>query len=55
MSNRAIWDIRKRHVWLATPGKGKRMKRRERVRVGLQQALDRKSPAEKTAEPPPES
>lgn len=45
MSNRAVWDIRKRHVWLATSVKGKRMKRRERVRVGLQAALDRKAPA----------
>jgi hypothetical protein len=51
MSNRAIWDIRKRHVWLATPRKSKSMKRSERVRVGLQQALDRKAPAETPSEP----
>lgn len=43
MSNRALWDVRKRHVWLSTPLKGKRMKRRERLRVGLQQAMDRKT------------
>lgn len=47
MSNRAIWDVRKRHVWLATSLKGKRLKRRERVRVGLQQAIDRKASPEK--------
>jgi hypothetical protein len=52
MSNRAIWDIRKRHVWLAKTIKGKPMKRRERVRVGLQQALDRKQAA--TPEPVPQ-
>ena len=28
MSNRAIWNVRLRHVWLATPLKGKRMKKR---------------------------
>jgi hypothetical protein len=55
MSNRAIWDIRKRHVWLATPSKPKRLKRRERLRVGVQQALDRKAPAHSPAEPPAES
>jgi hypothetical protein len=57
MSNRALWDIRKRHVWLSTPGKAKPMKRRERQRVGLQQALDRKAKAkaEASAESPAES
>jgi hypothetical protein len=43
MSNRALWDIRKRHVWLANPNKGTPLKRRERVRCGLQIALDRKA------------
>jgi hypothetical protein len=43
MSNRAIWNVRRRHEWLATPLKGKRLKRRKRVRIGLQQALDRKA------------
>jgi hypothetical protein len=43
MSNRAIWNVRRRHEWLSTPLKGKRMKRRKRVRIGLQQALDRKA------------
>jgi hypothetical protein len=45
MSNRAIWNVRLRHVWLATPLKGKRMKKRQRVRIGLEEALQRKSQA----------
>ncbi len=45
MSNRAIWNVRRRHEWLSTPLKGKRLKRRQRVRCGLQQALDRKAQA----------
>ena len=55
MSNRAIWNVRLRHVWLATPLKGKRMKKRQRVRIGLEDALQRKSKAARpeatTAEP----
>lgn len=43
MSNRALWDIRKRHVWLAKEQKAKRLKRRERIRCGLQWALERKA------------
>jgi hypothetical protein len=50
MSNRAIWDIRQRHEWLTKPQKGKRLKRRSRLRIGLQAALDRKQEA--MAEPP---
>ena len=49
MSNRALWDVRKRHVWLSTPLKGKKMKRRERIRCGLQAALDRKAPQKEVA------
>jgi hypothetical protein len=45
MSNRAIWNVRLRHVWLATPLKGKRMKKRQRVRIGLEDALQRKAKA----------
>jgi hypothetical protein len=45
MSNRAIWNVRLRHVWLATPLKGKRMKRRQRLRIGLEEALQRKAKA----------
>jgi len=43
MSNRAIWGMRKRHEWLATPLKKKRVKRATRVRCGLQDAMDRKA------------
>lgn len=42
MANRAIWSMRLRHVWLATPLKAKKMKRSGRVRIGLQEALERK-------------
>lgn len=45
MANRAIWSMKKRHEWLATPLKAKRLKRAMRVRCGLQDALDRKAPA----------
>jgi hypothetical protein len=43
MSNRKTWNVRLRHVWLATPLPGRRVKRRQRLRIGLQDALDRKS------------
>ena len=43
MSHRALWNIRLRHVWLSTPLKRKRMKRRDRLRCALQDALDRKA------------
>jgi hypothetical protein len=42
MANRAIWGVRKRHEWLATPLKAKRIKRAQRLRCGLQDAIDRK-------------
>ena len=45
MANRAIWGMRKRHEWLASPLKPKKMKRSGRVRIGLQDALDRKAGA----------
>jgi hypothetical protein len=45
MSNRAIWNVRLRHVWLANPLKSKRMKRRQRLRIGLEEALQRKAKA----------
>jgi hypothetical protein len=45
MSNRAIWNVRKRHEWLAGPQKTRRVKRATRVRCGLQDAIDRKSAA----------
>lgn len=45
MANRAIWSMRKRHEWLATPLKAKRIKRSGKLRCGLQDAIDRKGPA----------
>jgi hypothetical protein len=42
MANRAIWNVRRRHEWLTTPAKGKRLKRRSRLRIGLEAALERK-------------
>jgi hypothetical protein len=45
MSNRSIWNVQRRHEWLATPMKKKRLKRRKRLRVGLEQALLRKQAA----------
>jgi len=52
MSNRAIWNVRLRHVWLATPLKGKRLKRRQRIRIGLEDALARKAKAAAGASAP---
>jgi hypothetical protein len=48
MANRAIWSMRKRHEWLATPLKKKRIKKATRLRCGLQDAMDRKGPAEES-------
>jgi hypothetical protein len=46
MSNRALWNVRRRHEWLTTPLKGKRVKLRTKLRVGLAAAQARKvSPA----------
>jgi hypothetical protein len=45
MANRAIWNVRKRHEWLATPLKAKRVKRAQRLRNGQQDAIDRKAGA----------
>jgi hypothetical protein len=42
MSNRSVWNVRRRHEWLATPLKGKHLKKRKRLRIGLEQALERK-------------
>lgn len=44
MSNRALWDVRKRHVWLASPATKTKPKLRARKRCGLQAAIDRKAP-----------
>ena len=53
MSNRAIWNVRQRHEWLRKPLKHKRLKRRQRLRIGLEQALERKrglAPVPETSE-----
>ena len=50
MSNRAIWNVRQRHEWLAKPTKTKRLKRRKRLRIGLEQALERKRVQEEKRE-----
>jgi hypothetical protein len=50
MANRAIWNVRKRHEWLASPLKAKRVKRAQRLRSGQQDAIDRKSGGERTPE-----
>jgi hypothetical protein len=50
MSNRAIWNVRKRHEWLATPLKPKRIKRAQRLRNGMQDAIDRKAGTERAPE-----
>jgi hypothetical protein len=47
MSNRAVWNVRERHEWLSKPTAAKRMKRRKRLRVGLEQALERKRAKER--------
>jgi hypothetical protein len=43
MSNRSLWNVRRRHEWLTTPLKGKHLKARKRARIGLQEAIDRKA------------
>ncbi|MFO0566891.1 MAG: hypothetical protein U0263_14580 [Polyangiaceae bacterium] len=42
MANRAIWNVRQRHEWLSSPLKKKRLTKRKRLRIGLEQALERK-------------
>ena len=49
MANRAIWNVRKRHEWLSTPLKGKRLNKRKRLRVGLEQARERAKGSETSA------
>jgi hypothetical protein len=53
MANYAVWNVRKRHEWLAKPSKKKRVKRRAAMRIGLWDAWQRNKksvPAEETAE-----
>ena len=44
MANHSVWNVQKRHEWLAKPLKKKRVKRRAAMRVGLLEALERKNP-----------
>ena len=53
MSNRSVWNVRRRHEWLATPLKGKRLKKRKRARIGLEQALERKAQKAAPTSPSP--
>ncbi len=50
MANRAIWDVRQRHIWLSTPLKADTPKLRTRKRCGLQAAMERKAPKTAPAE-----
>ncbi len=43
MANIAKWNIRLRHEWLQTPLKKKRIKKNEKIRVGLLDAEQRKA------------
>jgi hypothetical protein len=45
MANYSIWNMRQKHEWLQKPLKPKRLKRCQRVRVGLQAAMDRRAAA----------
>ena len=42
MANTAKWNIRLRHIWLSTPLKRKRLKKNEKIRIGLLEAEQRK-------------
>ena len=46
MANRAIWSMRLRHEWLKTPLRKARFKKSQRIRVGLEDALQRKAKGE---------
>jgi hypothetical protein len=45
MANYAVWNVRKRHESLTKPLKAKRLKKRARNRIGIEEALERKRPA----------
>ncbi len=42
MANYKVWNVRRRHEWLAAPLRKKRVKRRAAMRVGLWDAWLRK-------------
>ena len=48
MANRAIWSMRQRHEWLRHPLKKQHLKKSQRIRVGLEDALQRKVKATPT-------
>jgi hypothetical protein len=50
MANYPLWNIRRRHEWLSTPSRKKRVKKRSAVRIGLWDAWQRNKP--KAAEAP---
>jgi hypothetical protein len=50
MANRCVWTVRQKHEWMATPLKGKHLKKRKRVRLGLEAALQRKAKPEPSGE-----
>lgn len=52
MANIAKWNIRLRHEWLQTPLKKKRIKRSQKIRIGLLDAENRKKVVDKNAPPP---
>jgi len=52
MSNRSLWNVGRRHEWLSTPLKGKHLKKRKRLRIGLEQALERKAAKRASAASP---
>jgi hypothetical protein len=43
MANRALWSMRLKHEWLKTPLKSKRLKKSQRIRVGLEDAIQRRA------------
>lgn len=51
MANRCVWTVRQKHEWMATPLKGKHLKKRKRSRLGLEAALQRKAKPEPATEP----
>jgi hypothetical protein len=51
MSNRALWNVRQRHEWLRTPLKAKKLKLRQRKRIGLEDALQRRGEAPSQQQP----
>ena len=51
MANRSVWTVRQKHEWMATPLKGKHLKKRKRVRLGIEAAMARNAKPEPATEP----